>query len=77
MAKRGALSGDYAVPSAYYDHVPVMDSDSDETNGIVRFLRDEIFAPSKRRGNLETAMSIIVFAGAVALLRNYGELLAV
>ncbi|RHZ60275.1 hypothetical protein Glove_355g91 [Diversispora epigaea] len=46
-------------------------------NFFTRFLRDEIFAADKRQGNFDIVISLSVFIGAIAFLRNYPDLLAV
>lgn len=40
-------------------------------------LKAQLFAPEVRQGNLNIALSLTVFAGAVVFLRNFGDLLAV
>jgi hypothetical protein len=46
-------------------------------NFFTRFLRNEIFAPDKRWGNIDIIISVTVFVATVTFLQNYGELLAV
>ncbi|KAG2204269.1 hypothetical protein INT46_011586 [Mucor plumbeus] len=40
-------------------------------------IKSELFSPEKRQGNLNIALSVTVFTGAIVFLRNWGELLAV
>ncbi|KAI8984527.1 hypothetical protein BDF20DRAFT_816793 [Mycotypha africana] len=40
-------------------------------------VKAELFSPEKRQGNLNIALSVTVFTGAIVFLRNWGELLAV
>lgn len=42
-----------------------------------QYLKAQLFAPEVRQGNLNIALSVTVFAGAVIFLRNFGDLLAV
>ncbi|KAL0078222.1 hypothetical protein J3Q64DRAFT_1681289 [Phycomyces blakesleeanus] len=44
---------------------------------FVQSVKSELFSPEKRQGNLNIALSLSVFAGAIVFLRNFGELLAV
>ncbi|CAG8532804.1 29982_t:CDS:2 [Racocetra persica] len=47
---------------------------SNSGNFFTRFLRDEIFAPEKRQGNLDIIVSVGVFAATIAFLQNYPDL---
>ncbi|KAI8364428.1 hypothetical protein EDC96DRAFT_442344 [Choanephora cucurbitarum] len=44
---------------------------------FVQAVKSELFSPEKRQGNLNIALSLTVFTGAIVFLRNWGELLAV
>jgi hypothetical protein len=44
---------------------------------FLQAIKSEIFSPEKRQGNLNIALSVTVFTGAIVFLRNWGELLAV
>ncbi|KAI8636842.1 hypothetical protein BD408DRAFT_425477 [Parasitella parasitica] len=44
---------------------------------FVQAIKSELFSPEKRQGNLNVALSVTVFTGAIVFLRNWGELLAV
>ncbi|KAI9310657.1 hypothetical protein BX666DRAFT_1167727 [Dichotomocladium elegans] len=40
-------------------------------------VKAHLFAPEVRQGNINIALSLTVFTGAVIFLRNFGDLLAV
>ncbi|CAO3638836.1 unnamed protein product [Cunninghamella blakesleeana] len=40
-------------------------------------IKHELFAPENRQGNINIALSLTVFTGAVVFLRQFGQLLAV
>ncbi|KAI7907451.1 uncharacterized protein BX663DRAFT_490949 [Cokeromyces recurvatus] len=44
---------------------------------FIQAVKSELFSPEKRQGNLNIALSLTVFTGAIVFLRNWGELLAV
>lgn len=44
---------------------------------FVQAVKSELFSPEKRQANLNIALSVSVFTGAIVFLRNWGELLAV
>ncbi|OZJ04953.1 hypothetical protein BZG36_01778 [Bifiguratus adelaidae] len=48
----------------------------DNESAFARFVRTEITAPEKRQGNINIAISLTVFTGAIVFLRNFGDLLA-
>ncbi|KAI7869966.1 hypothetical protein BDF14DRAFT_1777952 [Spinellus fusiger] len=48
-----------------------------EESSFLQSIKSELFSPEKRQGNLNIALSLSVFTGAVVFLRNFGELLAV
>ncbi|CAO3679958.1 unnamed protein product [Umbelopsis ramanniana] len=50
---------------------------SQEGEGFIAAIKSEIFAPEKRQGNINIALSLTVFTGAIVFLRNFGDLLAV
>ncbi|ORX90169.1 hypothetical protein K493DRAFT_318165 [Basidiobolus meristosporus CBS 931.73] len=49
----------------------------DSGNAITKFFKNEIFAADKRAGNLNVTFGVAVFGASIALLRNFGDLLAV
>jgi hypothetical protein len=50
---------------------------SQEGEGFIAAIKSELFAPEKRQGNINIALSLTVFTGAIVFLRNFGDLLAV
>ncbi|KAI9269823.1 hypothetical protein BY458DRAFT_510519 [Sporodiniella umbellata] len=48
-----------------------------EGSSFLQAIKSELFSPEKRQGNLNVALSVTVFTGAIVFLRNWGELLAV
>ncbi|KAI8986033.1 hypothetical protein BDB01DRAFT_720995 [Pilobolus umbonatus] len=50
---------------------------TEKSTSFFQTLKHEIFAPEKRQGNFNIALSVTVFTGAIVFLRNWGELLAV
>ncbi|KAH8555579.1 hypothetical protein BGW37DRAFT_477779 [Umbelopsis sp. PMI_123] len=48
-----------------------------EGEGFLAAIKSELFAPEKRQGNINIALSLTVFTGAIVFLRNFGDLLAV
>jgi len=48
-----------------------------EDQGFMAAIKAELFAPEKRQGNINIALSLTVFTGAIVFLRNFGDLLAV
>lgn len=49
----------------------------EQGSSFVQAIKSELFSPEKRQGNLNIALSVTVFTGAIVFLRNWGELLAV
>ncbi|KAI9274483.1 hypothetical protein BDA99DRAFT_476394 [Phascolomyces articulosus] len=54
-----------------------LEQNQEETPSFSQAVKAQLFAPEVRQGNLNIALSVTVFAGAVFFLRNFGELLAV
>lgn len=50
---------------------------TEKNNSFFQTIKHELFSPEKRQGNLNIALSVTVFSGAIVFLRNWGELLAV
>lgn len=50
---------------------------SAQSPSFVQVIKSELFSPEKRQANLNIALSVSVFTGAIVFLRNWGELLAV
>ncbi|KAI7896861.1 uncharacterized protein EV154DRAFT_491036 [Mucor mucedo] len=50
---------------------------AEQKTSFVQAIKSELFSPEKRQGNLNIALSVSVFTGAIVFLRNWGELLAV
>ncbi|CAM0141119.1 hypothetical protein VKS41_004929 [Umbelopsis sp. WA50703] len=48
-----------------------------EAESFIQTIKTELFAPEKRQGNINIALSLTVFTGAIVFLRNFGDLLAV
>ncbi|KAI8369518.1 uncharacterized protein BYT42DRAFT_584741 [Radiomyces spectabilis] len=44
---------------------------------FLQSVKAELFAPEKRQGTINIALSLTVFTGAIVFLRNFGDLLAV
>ncbi|RIB05275.1 hypothetical protein C2G38_1987271 [Gigaspora rosea] len=51
-------------------------SSNNNGNFFTRFLRDEIFAPEKRQGNLDIVISVGVFLATISFLQNYPDLVS-
>jgi hypothetical protein len=51
--------------------------EGEQRPSFVQAIKSELFSPEKRQGNLNIALSVTVFTGAIVFLRNWGELLAV
>lgn len=49
----------------------------EQKTSFVQTIKSELFSAEKRQGNLNIALSVSVFTGAIVFLRNWGELLAV
>ncbi|KAI8088569.1 hypothetical protein BDF21DRAFT_413515 [Thamnidium elegans] len=49
----------------------------EQKTSFVQAIKSELFSAEKRPGNLNIALSVSVFTGAIVFLRNWGELLAV
>ncbi|CAO3675643.1 unnamed protein product [Umbelopsis vinacea] len=47
---------------------------SQEGEGFIAAIKAELFAPEKRQGNINIALSLTVFTGAIVFLRNFGDL---
>ncbi|ORY99194.1 hypothetical protein BCR43DRAFT_437014 [Syncephalastrum racemosum] len=48
-----------------------------EPVSFTQAVKAQLFAPEVRQGNLNIALSLTVFTGAIVFLRNFGDLLAV
>lgn len=49
----------------------------EQSSSFLQAVKSELFSPEKRQGNINIALSLTVFTGAIVFLRNWGELLAV
>ncbi|KAI7856058.1 hypothetical protein BDC45DRAFT_504211 [Circinella umbellata] len=54
-----------------------LEQNQETTPSFSQVVKAQLFAPEVRQGNLNIALSVTVFTGAVFFLRNFGELLAV
>ncbi|KAI8148672.1 hypothetical protein BJV82DRAFT_592929 [Fennellomyces sp. T-0311] len=59
------------------DRLSLEQQQQQEVPSFSQALKAQLFAPEVRQGNLNIALSVTVFTGAVFFLRNFGELLAV
>jgi hypothetical protein len=50
---------------------------AEQPTSFVQTIKSELFSPEKLPGNLNIALSVTVFTGAIVFLRNWGDLLAV
>ncbi|RCH78029.1 hypothetical protein CU097_001511, partial [Rhizopus azygosporus] len=48
----------------------------EQSPSFLQAVKSELFSPEKRQGNINIALSLTVFTGAIVFLRNWGELLA-
>ncbi|KAJ7763133.1 hypothetical protein DFH07DRAFT_812854 [Mycena maculata] len=74
MARRGAPanSGPAYVPQRPSQGRTLQDGNE---TAFGRFLREEIFAPEKRGGNLSLLTGIGMFVGGILAVRTWGELM--
>ncbi|KAI8343595.1 hypothetical protein BC941DRAFT_411830 [Chlamydoabsidia padenii] len=49
----------------------------EQPQSFTQSIKHELFAPENRQGNINIALSLTVFTGAVVFLRQFGQLLAV
>jgi hypothetical protein len=49
----------------------------EQPQSFTQVVKHELFAPENRQGNINIALSLSVFTGAVVFLRQFGQLLAV
>ena len=54
-----------------------LEDNQEKAPSFSQVVKAQLFAPEVRQGNLNIALSVTVFTGAVFFLRNFGELLAV
>ncbi|KLO06758.1 hypothetical protein SCHPADRAFT_861017 [Schizopora paradoxa] len=78
MARRSAPPGSgpsYLSPQYGISNRGSADVDPDES-ALSRFMREQIFAPEYLQGNQTILVSLAMFVGGVAALRQWGEGLA-
>ncbi|ORZ23037.1 hypothetical protein BCR42DRAFT_343399 [Absidia repens] len=49
----------------------------EQPQSFTQAIKHELFAAEHRQGNINIALSLTVFTGAVVFLRQFGQLLAV
>ncbi|EAU87148.1 hypothetical protein CC1G_05837 [Coprinopsis cinerea okayama7 len=73
MARRAAPPAE----PAYLPHIPSQGRrlGNPDESGFSRFIREEIFSPEKLPGNLSILTASVLFAGGIAAVRTWGELM--
>jgi hypothetical protein len=64
-----------AAMNPYGRAAPPHMADNDDAGFVTRFIRDEITHPEKLPGNISIAAALVVFAGGIAAIRTWGELM--
>jgi hypothetical protein len=75
MARRAAAGPSYAPHPIHPRRAAVEDKDTKVETPYEKFMREEIWDPEKKAGNLNIVAGLGLFVGGIVAVRTWGDLM--